>query len=71
VLGLAAILTAAVLIPVGMPPPLQNAGDLVVFIYLITLAAVMVVVSGLASDSPYASIGASREVMMLLTVEPV
>ncbi len=71
VLGLAAILTAAVLIPIGVPPPLQNAGDIIVFIYLITLAAVMVVVSGLTSDSPYASIGASREVMMLLTVEPV
>ena len=70
-LGLAAILTTAVLIPIGMLPPLESAGDILVFIYLITLAAVMVVISGVASDSPYAAIGASREVMMLLTVEPV
>ncbi len=71
VLGLAAILTAAVLIPVGALPPLQGAGDILVFIYLITLAAVMVVMSGVTSDSPFSFIGASREVMLLLTVEPV
>ncbi|HNW58639.1 MAG TPA: NADH-quinone oxidoreductase subunit H [bacterium] len=71
VLGLAAVLTTAVLIPVGMLPPLESAGDILVFIYLITLAAVMVVISGISSDSPYGFIGASREVMMLLTVEPV
>jgi formate hydrogenlyase subunit 4 len=71
ILALAAILTTAVLIPIGMLPPLQSAGDILVFIYLITLAAVMVVISGVTSDSPYSFIGASREVMMLLTVEPV
>ena len=70
-LGIGAILTTAVIIPSGRRTPLQSAGDILVFIYLITLAAVMVVISGFASDSPYSFIGASREVMMLLTVEPV
>lgn len=71
VLGLAAILTTAVLIPIGLRPPLQMGGDILVFIYLITLGAVMVVLSGLSSNSPFSFIGASREIMLLLTVEPV
>ncbi len=71
VLALAAILTAAVLVPLGAVPPMESSGDIIVFIYLVTLAAVMVVLSGITSDSPFSFIGASREVMLLLTVEPV
>ncbi len=71
VLALAAILTSAVLVPLGAAPPMESSGDMIVFIYLVTLAAVMVVLSGITSDSPFSFIGASREVMLLLTVEPV
>jgi formate hydrogenlyase subunit 4 len=71
VLSFAVILVTAVLIPIAAPPPLQGAGDMIVFIYLITLSAIMVMMSGITSESPFGIIGAAREMMMVLTVEPV
>jgi formate hydrogenlyase subunit 4 len=72
VVCLATILTAGLLVPMGtIKPPLSAAGDVIVFIYFITLTAVLIMMSAAASESPYAQIGASREMMMLLTVEPV
>ena len=72
VVCLATILTAGLLVPMGtIKPPLAAAGDVIVFIYFITLTAVVIMMSAAASESPYAQIGVSREMMMLLTVEPV
>jgi len=71
IVAFTAVLVTAVLIPLGGRPPLQGAGDIIVFIYLITLSAVMVMLGGVSSDSPFAFIGAAREMMMILTVEPV
>jgi len=69
---LTTILIAGLLVPMGtMRPPLAAAGDVIVFIYFTTLAAVVIMMSAAASESPYAQIGVSREMMMLLTVEPV
>lgn len=69
---LATILVASLLVPMGtIRPPLYAAGDVIVFIYFITLAAVLIMMSAAASESPYAQIGAAREMMMVLTVEPV
>ncbi len=69
--ALAAILAAALLTPMGLRPPLGGYGDMIVFAYFITIAAVMVVFVGLISASPYSMMGAGREIMMHLTVEPV
>jgi len=72
ILYLATILIAGLLVPMGtIRPPLGTAGDVIVFIYFTTLAAVVLMMSAAASESPYAQIGVSREMMMLLTVEPV
>jgi formate hydrogenlyase subunit 4 len=69
---LATTLVAALLVPMGtIKPPLYAAGDVIVFIYFISFAAVIIMMSAAASESPYAQIGASREMMMVLTVEPV
>lgn len=69
--ALAAILAAALLTPMGLPPPLGGYGDMIVFAYFITIAAVMIVIAGVVSASPYSMIGAGREIMMHLAVEPV
>jgi len=67
----AAVLLAALLVPMGLGhAPLAPYGDVIVLIYVMTLAAVSVVIAGAGSESPYASIGAGREVMLLLVVEP-
>jgi len=76
-LGTVAI--AALLVPMGtfqastrtFEPPLGAYGDTLLFIYSIALAAVATIVTGAASDNPFAFVGASREMMMHLTVEPV
>lgn len=69
---LTTILVAGLLVPMGtIRPPLGAAGDVIVFIYFTTSAAVIIMMSAAASESPYAQIGVSREMMMLLTVEPI
>ena len=71
VIAFATILTVAMLTPIGAAPPLAMAGELIVFIYLISLVAVMIILSGVTSNNPYGIVGSGREMMMVLTVEPV
>jgi formate hydrogenlyase subunit 4 len=76
---LVSVAIAALLVPMGtfqaatktFEPPLGAFGDTILFIYCVTLAAVATIVTGAASENPFASIGSSREMMMHLTVEPV
>ncbi len=69
--ALAASLLLAMFVPMGTNPPLGFAGDIIVLLYVATLGAVMVMLAAFGSGSPYAYVGGSREMMMLLTVEPV
>jgi formate hydrogenlyase subunit 4 len=68
---LAAILMAALFVPMGGVIPLGFAGDMLVLIYVLTLAPVCMCLGGMASGSPYAYVGISREIMLLMVVEPV
>jgi len=68
---LGAVLMAALLTPLGPPPPLAFAGDAIVFMYFIALAGVAIMLGAFACGNPYAYVGASREMMMILSVEPV
>ena len=69
-LTLASVLFLAMLIPIGAPPPLPFAGDIIVVLYVAAMSAVLLMLAGFSSGSPYASVGSSREMMMLLSVEP-
>jgi formate hydrogenlyase subunit 4 len=71
VMSLAALLVAAALTPIGAKPPLGMAGDTIVWIYVLSLAAVATILGAFASGNPFAYAGAGREMMMLLSVEPV
>ncbi|MFO7946827.1 MAG: NADH-quinone oxidoreductase subunit H [Armatimonadota bacterium] len=68
---LATVLTAALLIPITGDGVLSHHGDAILFIYLLTLSAVTMVLAGAMSASPYSYLGLGREVMMILSVEPV
>jgi formate hydrogenlyase subunit 4 len=68
---LGALLVAALLIPLGPPAPLAWAGDVIAFLYFVALSAVAVMLGAFASGNPYAYVGASREMMMMFSVEPV
>lgn len=67
----AAVLSAAFFVPFGVGAPAAGAGDLFLFIYLITLCSVCVMAGALSHASPYSHLGSSREMMMVLTVEAV
>jgi formate hydrogenlyase subunit 4 len=76
---LVSVAIAALLVPMGafnastgtFEPPLGTYGDSILFIYCLALTAVGTIVTGAASENPFAFVGASREMMMHLTVEPV
>ena len=70
-LALASVLVVALLVPMGGAPPLGFSGDVIVVLYVAAMSAVLVMLTAYGSASPYAFIGGSREMMMLLTVEPV
>jgi formate hydrogenlyase subunit 4 len=70
-LTLAQVLVLATLVPMGAEPPLGFAGDMVVLLYVASVGVTLLALTGFASGSPYASVGGSREVMLLLCVEPV
>ena len=70
-LCLGAVLMSGLLVPLGPPAPLASAGDVIAFIYFVALAGAAVMVGAFASGNPYAYIGASREMMMMFSVEPV
>jgi formate hydrogenlyase subunit 4 len=70
-LSLAAILTVATLVPMGMSIPLNAAGDTILLIYLLTLCGIATLFAGLAAGSLYSLVGMSREMMAMMTLEPL
>ena len=70
-LSLAAILTLALLVPMGTIPPLSGAADAYLLVYLLTLCGVSTMLAGLAAGSTYSLVGMSREMMALMTLEPL
>jgi formate hydrogenlyase subunit 4 len=70
-LSLAAILTVALLVPMGTTPPLSGAADAYLLIYLLTLCGISTMLAGLAAGSTYSLVGMSREMMTLMTLEPL
>jgi formate hydrogenlyase subunit 4 len=70
-LALAVVLTLAGMVPLGWPPPLQPVGDIILLIYLLTLAGVCTLLAGLAAGSTFSLLGISREMMCLVTLEPL
>jgi len=71
VVGLGAMLVAATLTPIGGKVASGLPGDVIVWVYVMTLAAVATMIGAFASGNPFAYAGAGREMMMLLSVEPV
>jgi len=70
-LALGSVLLLATIVPMGGAAPLAFAGDMIVVLYMAAMAAVVIMLCGFASGSPYAYVGSSREMMMALSVEPI
>ncbi|MGC9319727.1 MAG: respiratory chain complex I subunit 1 family protein [Armatimonadota bacterium] len=70
-LMLGAILVAAGIMPLGGMTPELGAADVVVFVGLLALANITLAGLGFATGSAFSSLGASREIMLMLAAEPV
>jgi formate hydrogenlyase subunit 4 len=70
-LSVASILAAAALVPMGGTTPLNGAGDITLLIYILTLCGIATLLAGLAAGSTYSMVGMSREMMAMMTLEPL
>jgi formate hydrogenlyase subunit 4 len=67
----AAILAVALCLPIFGMVPLSGGADAIVMVYLLTLAGVAVLIAALAAGSSYSLVGMSREMMAMMTLEPI
>ena len=68
--ALAAVTLVSVLIWRALLWPVQSfLGDLIVVIYLLTIPSIAIIISGASSGNPLASLGASREMKLILGYE--
>jgi len=68
--GLAAVTAVSTLLWLVMFSPEKTfLGDLIVVIYLLTIPSISLILGGFASANPLASLGASREMKMILAYE--
>ena len=68
-LGFAALVSAAAMIPVLGSSMIGSNADLVVILYLLTVASVVIILGGAASGSPFAGVGLSREMVAMIAYE--
>ncbi|NJE61955.1 respiratory chain complex I subunit 1 family protein [Thermococcus sp. 21S7] len=69
VLALATSIALLAYTPLGFEPIFGTKGDVILFIYLLTLIGFLRVVGAVSSGSPYAQIGAQREMIVLVSRE--
>ncbi|MBN2395338.1 MAG: NADH-quinone oxidoreductase subunit H [Candidatus Atribacteria bacterium] len=70
VMALVSTITILYYIPIAsIPALLGNSGDLILVTYLLAIPAIGLVVGGFSSGSTYASIGAQREMVMMMSYE--
>ncbi|HUU76593.1 MAG TPA: complex I subunit 1 family protein [Methanoregulaceae archaeon] len=68
--ALASSIVILLYLPIGtIYPPLGAFGDLVLVMYLLTIPALAMVAGGFASGSPYATVGAQREMVTMIAYE--
>ena len=70
-LSLASVLLLAGLVPMGFGTSINDAGDVLLLVYLLTLCSVCTLLAGLAAGSTYSLVGVSREMMTMITLEPL
>ena len=70
-LSLATVLAVACLLPMGFGVPMNAAADVILLIYLLTLCGISTLLAGMAAGSTYSLIGINREMMAMITLEPL
>jgi formate hydrogenlyase subunit 4 len=70
-LSLASVLGVALLVPMGGRAPLGGEADAISLVYLLTFCGVSTLLGAMAAGSTYSLMGMSREMMCMMTLEPV
>jgi len=69
-LGLVAAISILLYLPLGgFSPVLSQSGDLILILYLLIMPSLAMVIGGFSSGSPYAVIGAQREMATMIAYE--
>jgi len=74
VIGLVATITILLYLPIGGFPAILDGfttgkGDLILILYLLMIPSLALVIGGFASGSPYATVGAQREMATMIAYE--
>jgi NADH-quinone oxidoreductase subunit H len=72
VISLASMITVLLYLPFGgltFTPVLSGYGDLILLVYLLIIPALVMVVGGFASSSPFATVGAQRKMITMMSYE--
>ena len=70
VIALASSMTILLYLPMGsFGPILSTEGDLILILYLLIIPSLAMVLGGFASGSPYATVGAQREMVLMMSLE--
>ncbi len=70
ILAFAAAIAVMVYLPLGpFSPLLAEGGDLILVLYLLIIPSLAMVAGGFASGSPYATVGAQREMVLMMSYE--
>ncbi len=70
-LSLATVLVISACLPLGFAAPMNSGGDVILLIYLLTLSGICTLFAGLAAGSTYSLLGISREMMGMVSLEPL
>lgn len=63
------ILAATAILPLFLDVSFSFAGDVIVFIYLLTASSVFLAIGSISTGNPYASIGSTREISLALSLK--
>ena len=70
IIGLVGALSILLYLPIGSIQPLATGfGDLILILYLLMIPSLAMVIGGFASGSPYATVGAQREMTTMIAYE--
>ena len=69
-MGLVATISILLYLPLGGFQPLfPGQGDLILILYLLIIPSLAMVIGGFSSGSPYATVGAQREMVTMMAYE--
>ncbi|HDO19169.1 MAG TPA: NADH-quinone oxidoreductase subunit H [Thermoplasmatales archaeon] len=70
IVALSASIVILLYLPIGgFEPLLSTEGDLILVLYLLIIPSLAMVIGGFASGSPYATVGAQREMVLMMSYE--